>query len=138
VPVNPAAIYPTYFTPENSFKNLIVPPIAIGLSIFFALVNLSLLISFFIEIIYIKYRRVLRAFVLTFLLLISTQWTQGLFHASDYEDSMRSGLWNNDPALALLVEWSGFASPVWGSVSQFVSQTLLGGYSFRKPTWFAL
>ena len=138
VPVNPTAIYPTYFTPENSFKNLIVPPIAIGLSIFFALVNLSLLISFFIEIIYIKYRRVLRAFVLTFLLLISTQWTQGLFHASGYEDSMRSGLWNNDPALALLVEWSGFASPVWGSVSQFVSQTLLGGYSFRKPTWFAL
>jgi hypothetical protein len=138
VPANPAAIYPTYFTPENSFKNLIVPPIAIGLSIFFALVNLSLLISFFIEIIYIKYRRVLRAFVLTFLLLISTQWTQGLFHASGYEDSMRSGLWKNDPALALLVEWSGFASPVWGSVSQFVSQTLLGGYSFRKPTWFAL
>jgi len=138
VPVNPTAIYPTYFTPENSFKNLIVPPIAIGLSIFFALVNLSLLISFFIEIIYIKYRRVLRAFVLTFLLLISTQWTQGLFHASGYEDSMRSGLWKNDPALALLVEWSGFASPVWGSVSQFVSQTLLGGYSFRKPTWFAL
>ena len=35
VPANPAAIYPTYFTPENVFKNLIVPPIAIGLSVFF-------------------------------------------------------------------------------------------------------
>lgn len=35
VPANPAAIYPTYFTPENSFKNLIVPLIAIGLSVFF-------------------------------------------------------------------------------------------------------
>jgi hypothetical protein len=34
VPANPAAIYPTYFTPENAFKNLIVPPIAIGLSVF--------------------------------------------------------------------------------------------------------
>jgi hypothetical protein len=34
VPANLAAIYPTYFTPENAFKNLIVPPIAIGLSVF--------------------------------------------------------------------------------------------------------
>jgi hypothetical protein len=48
---------------------------------------------------------------------------------------MRSGLWNNDPALALLVEWSGLASPNWGGVSRFASQTLLGGYAFGKPRW---
>ena len=48
---------------------------------------------------------------------------------------MRSGLWKSDPALALLVEWSGLASPTWGGVSGFASQTLLGGYAFGKPRW---
>jgi len=77
VPANPAAIYPTYFTPENAFKNLIVPPIAVGLSVFFAILNLSLLISFFVEIVYEKYRLVLRALILSLLILISTLPTQG-------------------------------------------------------------
>jgi len=135
VPANPAAIYPTYFTPENSFKNLIVPPIAIALSVFFAILNLSLLISFFVEVIYKKYRLVLRALILSLLILISTLPTQGSISSDGYEGSMRSGLWKRDPALALLVEWSGLASPAWGSLSRFASQTLLGGYSFGKPRW---
>jgi hypothetical protein len=134
VPANSAAIYPTYFTPENSFKNLIVPPMAIGLSVFFAILNLSLLISFFVEIIYKKYRLVSRALILSLLLLISTLTTQGSIFSDGYESAMRSGLWKNDPALALLVEWSGLASPAWGSLSRFASQTLLGGYSFGKPS----
>jgi len=135
VPANPAAIYPTYFTPENAFKNLIVPPIAIGLSVFFAILNLSLLISFFVEIIYKKYRLVSRALILSLLILISTLTTQGSILSDGYTSSMRSGLWKSDPALALLAEWSGLASPAWGSVSRFASQTLLGGYSFGKPRW---
>ena len=138
VPANPAAIYPTYFTPENAFKNLIVPPIAIGLSVFFAILNLSLLISFFVEIIYEKYRLVLRALILSLLILISTQPTQRGIRSDGYEGSMRSGLWKSDPALALLVEWSGLASPTWGGVSKFASQTLLGGYAFGKPRWIGV
>jgi hypothetical protein len=135
VPANPAAIYPTYFTPENAFKNLIIPPIAIALSVFFAILNLSLLISFFVEIVYEKYRLVLRALILSLLFLIFTLPTQGGISSVGYEGSMRLGLWKSDPALALLVEWSGLASPAWGSLSRFASQTLLGGYSFGKPGW---
>ena len=138
VPANPAAIYPTYFTPENAFKNLIVPPIAIGLSVFFAILNLSLLISFFVEIIYKKYRLVSRALILSLLLLISTLTTQGSILSDGYTSSMRSGLWKSHPALALLVEWSGLASPAWGGISRFASETLLGGYSFGKPSWIAI
>jgi hypothetical protein len=138
VPANPAAIYPTYFTPENAFKNLIVPPIAIGLSVFFAILNLSLLISFFVEIIYKKYRLVSRALILSLLILISTLTTQGSILSDGYTSSMRSGLWKSDPALALLVEWSGLASPAWGSVSRLASETLLGGYAFKKPRWIGV
>ena len=138
VPANPAAIYPTYFTPENAFKNLIVPPIAIGLSVFFAILNLSLLISFFVEIIYKKYRLVLRALILSLLILISTLTTQGSILSDGYEGSMRSGLWKSDPALAFLVEWSGLASPAWGGISRFASETLLGGYSFGRPRWIGV
>jgi hypothetical protein len=135
VPANPAAIYPTYFTPENAFKNLIVPPIAIGLSVFFAILNLSLLVSFFVEMVYERYRLVSRALILSLLILISSLTTQRSISPDGYEGSMRSGLWKSDPALALLVEWSGLASPAWGSLSRFASQTLLGGYSFGKPRW---
>ena len=134
VPANPAAIYPTYFTPENAFKNLIVPPMAIGLSVFFAILNLSLLISFFVERIYKKYRLVSRASILSLLILISTQPTQDFIRSNGYESAMRSGLWKNNPALALLVEWSGLASSTWGGISEVSSQILLGGYSFEKPS----
>ena len=138
VPANPAAIYPTYFTPENAFKNLIVPPIAIGLSVFFAILNLSLLISFFVERIYKKYRLVSRASILSLLILISTQPTQDFIRSNGYESAMRSGLWKNNPALALLVEWSGLASSTWGGISEVSSQILLGGYSFEKPSWIKI
>ena len=130
VPANPAAIYPTYFTPENAFKNLIVPPMAIGLSVFFAILNLSLLISFFVERIYKKYRLVSRASILSLLILISTQPTQDFIRSNGYESAMRSGLWKNNPALALLVEWSGLASSTWGGISEVSSQILLGGLLF--------
>jgi hypothetical protein len=138
VPANPAAIYPTYFTPENAFKNLIVPPMAIGLSVFFAILNLSLLISFFVERIYKKYRLVSRASILSLLILISTQPTQDFIRSNGYESAMRSGLWKNNPALALLVEWSGLASSTWGGISEVSSQILLGGYSFEKPSWIKI
>ena len=138
VPANPAAIYPTYFTPENAFKNLIVPPMAIGLSVFFAILNLSLLISFFVEILYEKYRLVLRALILCLLILISTLPTQGSISPDGYAGSMRSGLWKSDPTLALLVEWSGLASSTWGGISEVSSQILLGGYSFEKPSWIKI
>jgi hypothetical protein len=135
VPVNSTAIYPAYFTPDNAFKNLIVPPIAIGLSIFFALLNLSLLVGFFIEAIYTRYRLVLRVLIFISLVFMSIQPTRGFINSEGYEGSMRSGLWKNDPALALLVDWSGSASPTWGGVSELVSQVFLGGYTFRKPKW---
>ena len=138
VPANPAAIYPTYFTPENAFKNLIIPPIAIGLSVLFAILNLSLLISFFVETIYEKYRLVSRASILSLLILISTQPTQDFIRSNGYESAMRSGLWKNNPALALLVEWSGLASSTWGGISEVSSQILLGGYSFEKPSWIKI
>jgi hypothetical protein len=70
--------------------------------------------------------------------LISTLTTQGSILSDGYTSSMRSGLWKSDPALAVLVEWSGLASPAWGSVSRFASQTLLGGYSFEKPSWIVI
>jgi len=138
VPENPAAIYPTYFTPENAFKNLIVPPIAIGLSVFFGILNLSLLLSFFVEVVHEEYRLVSRALILSLLILISTQPIQGGIISDGYEGAMRSGLWKNDPALAFLVEWSGLASPAWGSVSRLASETLLGGYAFKKPRWIGV
>jgi hypothetical protein len=138
VPANSAAIYPTYFTPENAFKNLIVPPMAIGLSVFFAILNLSLLISFFVERIYKKYRLVSRASILSLLILISTQPTQDFIRSNGYESAMRSGLWKNNPALALLVEWSRLASSTCGGISEVSSQILLGGYSFKKPSWIKI
>lgn len=125
----------TQFTPENAYKNLVIPPIALGLSILFALLNLSLLIAFFVEIFYKKHLIIVRTFIFGLLVAFSLQQPRGLLNAEGYRNSMREGLWQKKPLLAFLVEWSGSASPAWSTVSEVSSRKILFGFSFRKPDW---
>ena len=123
------------FTPEVAYKNLIVPPIALGLSIFFALLNFALLISFFIEKFVKGSRLLLRTVIFGTLVMMTIYETRGLIGSNGYRDSLRAGLWHHKPILGALVEWSGSASPAWSEVSEFTSGYILLGYSFKKPSW---
>lgn len=137
-PGNQAAYYDYRVNPEHAYKKLIIPPIALGLSILFAILNLSLLISFFIEQFYKKRQLLMRSLIFLSLVIFSIQRSDGLIDSVGYQSSMRAGLWENKPVLAVLVEWAGSAGLAWGSISEFAGEVCLLGYSFRKPQWSPL
>ena len=121
------------FSPDTAYRNLIIPPIAIGLSIFFAIFNIALVIGFFARTAFHKARVSTITVVFVVLILSSIQQGGWFFNSPGYRDAMRSPLWQAKPLLALLVEWSGRAAPTWGVVSRISHRVLMFGYEFRKP-----
>ncbi len=121
------------FSPDIAYRNLIVPPIAIGLSIFFALFNLALVIGFFVPAAFHRARISTVSAIFLSLILISLQQGGFFLNSSGYRHSMRSSLWQTKPLLALLVEWSGRAAPTWGIFSGISHRVFMLGYEFRKP-----
>lgn len=120
-------------SPEVAYRNLIVPPIAIGLSIFFALFNLALFITFLLRRISTRTNNIALVALFPFLIAISVQQAGAFLGSPGYLNAMRNGLWERKPVLALLVEWSGRAAPAWSMISAFSHRFLLLGYEFKKP-----
>lgn len=121
------------FSADTAYRNLIVPPIAIGLSIFFALFNLALVIGFFARTAFHKARVSTVTVVFLVLILISIQQGGWFLSSPGYRHAMKSPLWQAKPLLGLLVEWSGRAAPTWGVVSGISHRVFMFGYEFRKP-----
>lgn len=118
---------------NNAYKNLIVPPVVIGFSILFALVNFGIVISFLIG----QWKPEFRVLSLVVCLIIfvglSVTQQNVLLDSPGYVNSLRPELWQQKPALALLVEWSLRATASWGEVSAFIHQHFLFDYHFRLP-----
>lgn len=118
---------------SNAYKNLIVPPVAMGLSIFFALVNLSAVIAFVFGVYRPRLRIAVMAASLFLCLAMSLLSQSALLDSAGYRNSFRDGLWESKPVLALLVEWSCQASTAWGQVSTFVHHYLAFDFQFKLP-----
>lgn len=121
------------FSPDTAYRNLIVPPIAIGLSIFFALFNLALVIGFFARTAFHKARVATVTVVFFILILFSIQQGGWFLSSPGYRHAMKTPLWQTKPLLALLVEWSGRAAPAWGVASEISHQVFMFGYEFKRP-----
>lgn len=109
---------------DNAYKNLIVPPVAIGLSLFFALVNLSAVVSFAVGMFRPRWRAAVMAGCLVTFVAVSLAPTSALLDSTGYRNALRPGLWQEKPALAVLVEWTCQATRSWGEVAAFVHQHL--------------
>lgn len=118
---------------ENAYKNLIVPPIAIGLSTFFAFFNLSQLISSVVDIWKRKIRPIVTALSLTFFIAVSLIPRNSFTNSAGYQNSLAPGLWQEKPLLAILVGWSMESALTLEAISSFSHEHLLFGYSFKKP-----
>ncbi len=124
---------------DNAYRNLIVPPLALGLSLLFALLNLAQLVS---------------ALLRYGALLLHRQWVHhALFQAAlslalvafsatlgnAYVDSeafaldLRPGLWREDPLLALLTDWGLHAEPPWFALAEWAHNSVLMQASFKLP-----
>ncbi len=131
--LEPTGEEPSVISPEVAYRNLIVPPIAIGLSIFFALFNLALLTAFLLRRVSARAKNLALVAVFPLLIAISVQQAGSFLGSPGYLNAMRSGLWERKPLLALLVEWSGRAAPAWSIISAFSHRFLLLSYEFKKP-----
>jgi hypothetical protein len=124
---------------DNAYRNLIVPPLALGLSLLFALLNLAQLAY---------------ALLRSAALLLRLQWGRhGWFQSAlalalvgfsatlgnGYVDSeafrldLRPGLWRNDPLLALLTDWGLHAVPPWFTLAEWAHKSVLLNASFKLP-----
>ena len=124
---------------DNAYRNLIVPPLAVGLSLLFALLNLAQLAC---------------ALLRSAALLLRLQWGRhGWFQSAlalalvgfsatlgnGYVDSeafrldLRPGLWQNDPLLALLTDWGLHAVPPWFVLAEWAHNSVLLNASFKLP-----
>lgn len=124
----------SWLSPDEAYRNLIILPIALGMSILFAVLNMSVLVVFLFHRGSSRRRSVLNAVVFSLLVALSALAGRGFVRSDGYLGSMRSGIWQEKPLLALLVEWSGSAPQFWSGPSAFISQTLLVDVGFKKPS----
>jgi len=117
----------------NAYKNLIIPPIVVGISLFFALVNLSFLVGTLGNLIRPRTRRPVMFATLLLLILVSFIPRNALIDSPGYVTAMRAGLWKEKPVLGILVEWSSQTAPAWSFPSYIAHELLMGGYSFKRP-----
>jgi hypothetical protein len=139
-----APALPTSVSPEmldNAYRNTITPPIALGLSSFFGLLNLA------------------QGLGLCVLLLLRRQghpnWASGLrkhllaltaamilgltaVHHDDFIDSpgyalhLSPHMWQHSAVLATFIAWDLRAEPAWYTLSDWAHHQLLRGFSFTK------
>lgn len=119
---------------DEAYRNLIVLPIALGLSILFAILNLSVLIVFLFGQVSSRHRVALNVGVFSLLVALSAFAGKGFLRSEGYLGSMRAGIWQEKPLLALLVEWSGSAPEFWSEASSIVAERFLFDFDFRKPS----
>jgi len=119
---------------KKAYRGLIVAPLVIGLSLFFGLINLSLAASFALCAFKPRWRASTTAFLLAGLVALSVNTPSAVLDARGYKDSFRTALWDQVPALAVLVEWSARAATQWAPLSEFTHRHLLFGYAFT-PLW---
>lgn len=122
-------------SPDDAYKNLVVLPIAFGLSILFAIINLSALLAFAVTAGSNRRRGILAMVLLILLAALSALTGRGFLDSEGYEGSMRAGIWQEKPLLAMLVEWSGPAAQTWSEASSFAGAVILRDFNFRKPSW---
>jgi len=118
---------------NNAFRNLIIPPLTLGFSIFFALFNFAQLATHLIRTSSMAVRRMVLAGVLILLVGISLSYDSPFLDSAGYQNSLRSGLWSEDITLAALTEWSFRSVSRWLPASEWIHHHALRDFAFGRP-----
>lgn len=118
---------------DNSFRNLIIPPLTLGFSLFFGLVNLVQLSVNLLPGLREVTRRWAASSLLAVLVAVSATHASPFLDSAGYERSMQANLWAGDRALALLTEWSFRSVALWQPMSEWLHSKVLQDFAFRKP-----
>ena len=139
-----APALPTSISPEmldNAYRNTITPPIALGLSSFFGLLNLAQGLGLCVLLLlrrqgHPKWAAGLRKH----LLALTAALTLGLtaMHHDDFIDSpgyalhLSAHMWQHSTVLATFIAWNLRAEPAWYPLSNWAHHQLLRGFMFSK------
>lgn len=126
---------------DNAYRNTITPPIALGLSSFFGLLNLAqgLGLSLLIALRKKGHPR-WAGWLRRHLLALTAALTLGLTvgHRDDFIDSpgyaqqLSPIMWEHNAVLAGFIAWNLRAEPAWYPLSEWAHHQLLGGFLFAK------
>ena len=123
----------------NAYRNLIIPPLTLGISIFFALLNLAQWVGMTISIFQKRLGwsngliRLLTAITFISFLLLSFLIQSPLVSSRAYQEELKKQLYENDYFLGVLTAFSAHAVPNWYGLSKACNQYVLGGLQLKRP-----
>lgn len=123
----------------NAYRNLIIPPLTLGISLFFAILNLAQLLSYLVFGLVTKNAKAViwmrsSALVLfSCFLFFSFAASSPLVNSKAYQMELRDPLFKDDFVLGILTEWSAYAAPNWYFISSWCNQHVLRGIQLKRP-----
>lgn len=124
---------------SNAYRNLIIPPLTLGISIFFALLNLAQWLGMSLRIFQTQLGmssfqiRLLTSSIFLVLLLYSFISPSSFANSKAFKDELTPTLFANDPILAVLTNISAYAVPNWYFLSSWCHEFVLGGVQLKRP-----
>ena len=126
---------------DNAYRNTITPPIALGLSSFFGLLNLAQGMGLGILMALRKQghprwagwlRRHLLAFTAAVTLGLTAMHHNEFIDSPGYALHLSPNMWQHNAVLALFIAWDMRAEPAWYALSDWAHHQLLRGFLFAK------
>ena len=120
----------------NAYRNLVIPPLTLGISIFFALLNLAQWAGMSISIFQKRSPWIIRFFttlIFIALLLYSLLAASPFADSRAYQEELKQPLYENDYFLGILTTISAHAVPNWYFLSKACNQYVLGGVQLKRP-----
>ena len=124
---------------SNAYRNLMIPPLTLGISIFFALLNLAQWVGMTIGIFQKRlglstwFIRLVTLSTFVALLLFSLLIESPLANSRTFQTELKTPLFENDYFLGLLTTISAHAVPNWYFLSKACNQYVLGGLQLKRP-----
>ncbi len=124
---------------SNAYRNLIIPPLTLGISIFFALLNLAQWVGMTFSIFQKRsgqstgLTRLVTTITFAALLLFSFLVASPLANSRTFQEELKKPLYENDYFLGILTTISAHAVPNWYFLSKACNQYVLGGVQLKRP-----
>ena len=124
---------------SNAYRNLIIPPLTLGISIFFALLNLAQWVGMTVSIFQKRWGlsnglvRLVTSTTFIGLLLFSFLVKSPLADSRTYQEELEKSLYENDYFLGILTAISARVVPNWYFLSKASNQYVLGGVHLKRP-----
>lgn len=124
---------------SNAYRNLIIPPLTLGISIFFALLNLAQWLGMCLQIfktrlgLSISHIRQITSVIFIAFLLYSFIATSAFADSKAFQKDLAPSLYANHFVLAVLTSISAHAVPNWHFLSSWCNRYVLGGVQLKRP-----